>query len=42
MNTWRVPETEVMNRTFTEGARYFQNKKQHGVKYICPPKAENL
>jgi hypothetical protein len=22
---WRVPETEIMDRTFNEGARYYSN-----------------
>jgi len=22
---WRVPETEIMDRTFNEGARYYAN-----------------
>lgn len=39
---WKVPETEVMGKTFNEGARFFAIKKQHGLKYVCPPKAENL
>ena len=41
--SWRVPETEAMNRTFAEGSRFFTpGGKQVGVKYVCPPKAENL
>jgi hypothetical protein len=38
---WRVPEIEVMSKTFNEGARFFGQKTQ-GLRYICPPKAENL
>ena len=38
---WKVPETEVMNRTFNEGARFFLGR-QHGVKKVYPPKAEYL
>ena len=44
-SNWRVPETEIMDRTFNEGARYFTtmaNQRKHGLKYIPPPKAENL
>jgi hypothetical protein len=42
LKNWKVPETEVMNRTFNEGARFFTGHKTQGVRYICPPKAENL
>jgi len=42
---WRVPETEIMDRTFNEGSRYYTTMTQarkHGLKYVPPPKAENL
>lgn len=42
---WRIPQTEIMDRTFNEGARYYttmSNERKHGLKYIPPPKAENL
>ena len=43
LESWKVPETEVMNRTFNEGARFHNpHGKTIGVRYVCPPKAENL
>ena len=42
---WRVPETEIMDRTFNETARYHTTTtgpRKHGLKYVPPPKAENL
>jgi hypothetical protein len=42
---WRVPETEIMDRTFNEGSRYhttMTGQRKHGLKYVPPPKAENL
>ena len=41
-DNWRVPEVETMNRTFTEGARFFMHRNAQGVKYVAPPKAEYL
>ena len=44
-NNYRAPETEAMNRSFTETARYynvFNYQKKHGTKYITPPVADNI
>lgn len=41
--SWRVPDVEVMDRTFQEGARFFTpGGKTVGTRYVCPPKADNL
>ena len=42
-NKYRTPETELMNRSFNEGARYyniFNYQKKHGLKYVTPPAAD--
>lgn len=40
--SWRSPHIEAVERSFNEGSRFFANQKQHGVRYIVPPKAEYL
>lgn len=42
---WKPSEIEPFGRTFNESSRYynlFDFQKKHGVKYIPPPKAENM
>ena len=43
IESWKQPEVEVMNRTFHEGARFFApGERQVGLRYVCPPKADNI
>jgi hypothetical protein len=41
-SSWRSPTVELNEKSFNEGNRFFTHKKQHGVRYIVPPKAEYL
>jgi hypothetical protein len=42
LTSWRSPHIEAVERSFNEGSRFFSHKKNHGVRYIVPPKAEYL
>lgn len=46
-SNWKVPEIEPMGRNFNESNRFYKDPgmpqtRQHGLKYVCPPKAEYL
>ena len=43
--SWKVGEVEHFNRGFNESSRFyncFPYQRKHGLKYVPPPKAENL
>ena len=46
-SNWKVPEIEPMGRNFNESNRFYKDptmphSRQHGLKYVPPPKAEYL
>ena len=43
--SWKVPDIEATSRYFDENARFYnthRDQRVYGLKYIPPPKAENL
>ena len=42
---WKAPNIEQVDRSFNEYARFYNthnDQRIHGLKYVPPPKAENL
>ena len=45
VRNWKVPQVEHFNRGFNESSRFyncFPYQRQHGLKFVPPPKAEHL